>query len=128
MLERHLEEACFLWGQWERSLVSPEHSLEEVEGLEARLLAHLDALVLGGRRVAARLLLPALESDELESVGCAAFALLSQEEEAAEGERLVLERLVEGEEAQRAGIRRALQFVGGARLLERLGALLCCTR
>ncbi len=124
MLETHLEEASFLWGQWEHALVAPDHDLVEVGGLEARLLAHLDALVLGGRGVAARLLLPTLESDESETVGCAALALLSQEEAAAEGEQLVLDRLVEGEDAQRAGIRRALQLAGGSRLVERLGALL----
>jgi uncharacterized protein (TIGR02270 family) len=123
MLETHLEEACFLWGQWERALGAPDRDLSDVGVLEERRLAHVDALVLGGRRVAERLLLPVLEADEPETVGCAALALLLQEE-SAEGEQLVLGRFVEGTEEQRAGIRRALGLTGGSRLEGRLGALL----
>jgi uncharacterized protein (TIGR02270 family) len=63
--EEHLEEAAFLWTQWERALSAANYTLHEVAaGPEERLLAHLDALVLGGDRVAERLLQPALAAEE----------------------------------------------------------------
>jgi uncharacterized protein (TIGR02270 family) len=63
--EEHLEEAAFLWTQWERALSAANYTLEEVAaGPEERLLAHLDALVLGGDTVADRLLRPALVAGE----------------------------------------------------------------
>lgn len=61
IFEEHLAEAAFLWTQWERALAAANYTLREVAaGPEERLLAHLDALVLGGERVAERLLRPAL--------------------------------------------------------------------
>jgi uncharacterized protein (TIGR02270 family) len=63
--EEHLEEAAFLWTQWERALSAANYTLQEVAaGPEERLLAHLDALVLGGEPVAERLLRPALVAGE----------------------------------------------------------------
>ncbi|QQR45132.1 TIGR02270 family protein [Myxococcus xanthus] len=79
ILEDHLNEASFLWTQWERALVAPHYSLREVAGLEERLLAHLDGLVLGGPEVTRRLLEPALGSGESGSVEAAAFCLLAEE-------------------------------------------------
>src|SRR5262245_23201626 len=77
--EEHLEEAAFLWSQWERALHSPRYALADVaSGLEERLLAHLDGLVLGGGPVADKLLVPPLldESAEPDLVAAAAFALV----------------------------------------------------
>jgi uncharacterized protein (TIGR02270 family) len=77
VLEEHLDEAEFLWESWEQSLVAPNYTLEEVAaGVESRLLAHLDGLVIGGAAAAQRLLAPALESDESGRVSAAAAALL----------------------------------------------------
>ena len=51
--KEHLDEAAFLRQLWEQSLCSPQYSLAEIaQGPEERMLAHLDALVLGGARVA----------------------------------------------------------------------------
>ncbi|OJH37379.1 TIGR02270 family protein [Cystobacter ferrugineus] len=75
--EDHLDEATFQWSQWEQLLRAPDELLAEVTAGEERLLARLDALVLGGEPVAARLLKPALTSDEPERLSTAVFALLS---------------------------------------------------
>ncbi|HZH13161.1 MAG TPA: TIGR02270 family protein [Archangium sp.] len=77
--EEHLDEAAFLWSQWEHALVAPDQVLSEVADTEERLFARLDGLVLGGTPVTERLLLPALESDEPERVTAATYTLLSQE-------------------------------------------------
>ncbi len=67
VLERHLEEAAFLWTQWEAALADAAYTLAEVaEGPEWRLRAHLDALAVAGRGAVAGLLLPALEEGEPE--------------------------------------------------------------
>ena len=61
VVEEHLDDAEFLWSQWERSLVSPHHTLAEVATREEeRLLANVDGLVAGGASVRARLVVPAL--------------------------------------------------------------------
>jgi len=75
--ETHLDEAAFLWSQWERSLAASNYTLNEVaRGPEERLLAHLDGLVLGGQAVAERLLLPALGSEDPACLSDAAWVLL----------------------------------------------------
>jgi len=77
IVEEHLDEAEFLWGMWEHSLRAPNYDLDAVaRGPEARLAAHLDALVVNGPAVAPRLLVPALESDEPHRLTAAAAALL----------------------------------------------------
>jgi uncharacterized protein (TIGR02270 family) len=78
--EEHLGEAAFLWEQWERALDAANYTLAEIAaGPESRLLAHLDGLVLGGKPVADRLLLPAL-ADEPAVARPAAWVLLAAED------------------------------------------------
>jgi uncharacterized protein (TIGR02270 family) len=76
--EEHLDEASFLWEQWNRALVAPDSDLEETATLEERLLAHLDGLVLGGEPVARELLLPALDSEDPPRISAALWALLAE--------------------------------------------------
>ncbi|HEY0137513.1 MAG TPA: TIGR02270 family protein [Nannocystis sp.] len=79
IVEQHLDEAEFLWEQWEASLVAPNYALREVEeGPEARLIAHLDGLVVNGPLVVERLLLPTIADVDAEPtrVRAAALALL----------------------------------------------------
>jgi uncharacterized protein (TIGR02270 family) len=107
ILEEHLDEAAFLWSQWERALVAPDFDLSETAECEERLLAHLDGLVVGGEP-AEELLLPALETDEATRISSAAFALL-----AGPGQRGLQETLSvlhTGDAVQRAGIQRALEL------------------
>jgi uncharacterized protein (TIGR02270 family) len=122
VLEEHLEEAGFLWGAWERCLVAPNYTLEEVEAtVEARLEAHLDGLVIGGSRAVERLLVPALESEDSEQVAAAAAALLLG------GEAAGLERVVEALHelpAQRPALVRALQCSERADVPPRMRACL----
>ncbi|NVJ05751.1 TIGR02270 family protein [Myxococcus sp. AM001] len=81
VLEEHLDEATFLWAQWERSLSSPDFVLAEVAaGDEVRLLAHLEGLSLAGNVAVHRLLLPALESGEPGRARAAAHVLLASPE------------------------------------------------
>ena len=79
VVEEHLDEAEFLWEQWEHALVAPNYTLDELaDGPEARLMAHLDGLVVGGPEVARRLLLPTIDDEDAEPtrVRAAALALL----------------------------------------------------
>lgn len=76
--EEHLEEASFLWVQWNRALAAPDFNLEEVAALEERLLAHLDGLVVGGEPVARELLLPALDSGDPPRLSAALWALTAE--------------------------------------------------
>src|SRR5687767_2503153 len=77
VIEEHLEEAAFLWTQWETALDAPDFTLSEVaDTIEARLLAHLDALEIGGPAVARRLLEPALRDPDPTLSFPAAFTLL----------------------------------------------------
>lgn len=59
VMEEHFDEAEFLFGQWRTLLDSPLYTHEEfAAGPEARLLAHLDGLAIGGLPVVERILWP----------------------------------------------------------------------
>ncbi|NPC85981.1 hypothetical protein HPC49_48335, partial [Pyxidicoccus fallax] len=120
--EEHLSEAGFLWERWERGLASPAVDLTVTAAREERLLAHLDALTVGGSEVAGALLIPTLDSKAPTEVAAAAFALLASGEE---GARKVLERLEAGKGPALAGIQRALELddsLAPAALLPLLGS------
>jgi uncharacterized protein (TIGR02270 family) len=120
--EEHLDEAAFLWGQWEDALVGANYTLDEVaEGPEERLLAHLDGLVLGGKPVAERLLLPALADDDVGKVSAAAWALLQAED--ADHFETVSAALLSAEPPAYAAIARALELSHRADLVSRMTKL-----
>lgn len=107
--EEHLDEASFLWMQWNRALVAPDHNLQDAARLEERLLAHLDRLVVGGEPVARELLLPALDSEDPPRISAALWVLL------AEPGRVKLAEVVERVRAAapggpRAALQRALEL------------------
>jgi uncharacterized protein (TIGR02270 family) len=107
IFEEHLNEAAFLWGQWEDALVAANYNLGDViAGPESRLLAHLDALVLGGQPVADRLLLPALADDEPERIAAAAWALVQAEKD--DHQDAIIAAMVQSKPPVRAAIVRAL--------------------
>ena len=115
VVEEHLDDAEFLWSQWERALASPAYTLAEVaEREEERLLANVDglvtALVTAGEAVRERLLLPALEADAGSRRVAAAFALLASGDAAAA--EPVLRLLREGDAPLRASAERALGLAG----------------
>jgi uncharacterized protein (TIGR02270 family) len=79
--EEHLNEAAWLWREWEACLDSPVYTLSATaKGPEERLLAHLDGLVLGGEPVAQALLIPALAGEERFAIAAAAWALVQAED------------------------------------------------
>ncbi|HEY7725140.1 MAG TPA: TIGR02270 family protein [Anaeromyxobacteraceae bacterium] len=122
IVEEHLDEAGFLRQLWEEALRSPVYTLAEIAaGPEERMLAHLDGLVVAGRRAAEKLLLPALGGDDPGLVFAAAFALLASED--GDFTDAVLAALGEAEPEPRAAIRRALGVVPRADLGARLAAL-----
>ncbi|RKH20224.1 TIGR02270 family protein [Corallococcus sp. CA047B] len=80
VLEEHLGEASFLWNQRERGLVASNLTLVDVAEIEARLLAHVDGLIVAGVPAVEKLLIPALEEMEAEQVAAAAYTLLNVQE------------------------------------------------
>jgi uncharacterized protein (TIGR02270 family) len=82
IVEEHLDEAAFLYGMRNDRLSVPHYNLDDVRlGPEARLFAHVDALVVGGSSVRERLLIPTIRDDEAEPerVAAAALAMLRSE-------------------------------------------------
>lgn len=122
VVDEHLDEAGFLRQIWEEALRSPLYTLAEVAaGPEERMLAHLDGLVVAGRRAAEKLLLPALGEADTGQVFAAAFALLASED--GDFTDAVLEALGGAEPQPRAALRRALGVVPRTDLGARLAAL-----
>jgi uncharacterized protein (TIGR02270 family) len=121
IFEEHLDEAAFLWEQWELALEAANYTLDEVAGgPEERLRAHLDALVLGGRPVAERLLLPALEGEPAQA-WAAAWALLAAED--ADHFDPVLAALASAEPPKTTALARALALSDHPAVPARLAAL-----
>ena len=124
VVEEHLDEAEFLWEQWEQCLVAPNYTLGEViEGPEERLLAHIDGLVVNGPLVAERLLIPTLMDEDAEAmrVCAAALALLQTPGEA--GLAAVFAAVREAP-LQRSALARALECCDRGELGARLASLL----
>ena len=124
IVEEHLDEAEFLWEQWEHGLVAPHYTLSELaDGPEERLMAHLDGLVVNGPRVAERLLIPTIADLDAEPtrVRAAALALLQSPGEA--GVHAVLAAFHEAP-LQRDELARALECSDRPDLLPRISALL----
>jgi uncharacterized protein (TIGR02270 family) len=79
VVQEHLDEAGFGLERFEALLNSPILTLENLADIEALLDAHVDGLVIGGKAVAERLLLPLLIEGEAElpRVTAAALTLLA---------------------------------------------------
>lgn len=106
----HLDEAEFLFTSRELLLDAADHELAELElGPERRLLAHLDALVIGGPVVTERLLLPTIEDSEQDAMMIAAATLALFDAAPHEQCSRALALLDVGEATQREGLVRALQ-------------------
>jgi uncharacterized protein (TIGR02270 family) len=125
VLEYHLDEAVFLWKLWERALDSVLYTFPAVAGLEWRLQAHLSALAAGGRRVADRLLQPALSGKDLDQVRAAASALLLPGE--GQDVATVARAHAHGKQASRPAIMRALELSGSQEVSTALLPLLDLT-
>jgi uncharacterized protein (TIGR02270 family) len=119
VIEEHLDEAAFLWPQWERALVSPRYVPGEVmSGPEERLLAHVQGLLECGPPAVERLLLPALEEEPGRICAAALTLLVDGAREPLAG---LLDRLESGGEVYQDCIRRVLEVAGGDALTSCLG-------
>src|SRR4051812_46356461 len=77
-IEKHLGQAQGLWGQWHRSLASPDQNLAAAwRSGEERLHDHLAALRLGGLKAVIEVYLSALGTEDLGRLAAVAFALSS---------------------------------------------------
>lgn len=104
ILEEHVEEAAFLWGQRQAALMSPSFDAPALRRLEARIAAHTDALVLAGPAVRP-ILEQKLAGERDEALAAAHALLLSGESRDA---RAVLAALREAEGPALDGLRLAL--------------------
>jgi uncharacterized protein (TIGR02270 family) len=124
IVEEHLDEAEFLWEQWEASMVAPNYVLSEVEeGPEARLLAHLDGLVVNGPQVAECLLLPTIADIDAEPTRITAAALALLQMPGPAGFDAVFAEL-HSSPPQRQELARALECCELGPLYPRLGSML----
>lgn len=127
--QEHLDEAEFLFGQWENAQRSPAVTFDEARrGIELRLLAHIEALSVAAPPVAQHLLLPALEdaAGEWPRAAAAALALLHTEPVADRSREIFAALDKVGSEARR-GIVRALQVADVGYVVEEAkGALSAC--
>lgn len=124
IVEEHLDEAEFLWEQWEASLVAPNYMMQEVEvGPEARLMAHLDGLVVNGPKVAECLLLPTIADTDADPARIRAAALALLQTPGPAGFDAVFAEL-HSSPPQRPELARALECCELGPLYPRLGSML----
>jgi uncharacterized protein (TIGR02270 family) len=74
ILEEHLEELDFLWGQRQTALRSPKHTLRELRDLEERIEAHVQGLLVSPDHTVG-LLEPGLSAEEPGPAFVAAYGL-----------------------------------------------------
>ncbi len=78
VVEEHLAEAEFLLEQFDRTLSSPVLTLDTLaRGVEARALAHIHGLLIGGKAVRERLLDPALNHPDPNEAGITTAAAVT---------------------------------------------------
>ena len=121
--EEHLREAEFLFEVREAVLDTPHYDLAELEaGPEQRLLAHVDALVIGGPLVADRLLFATIddedEIEDYEAIAAASMAVLAQPH--TDRHERLFAILAQGHDTQLHGVSRALQLTDSTWLESRL--------
>ncbi len=105
VVEKHLQELCFLWEQRQEALMSQDWILSDVELWEQRMGAHLDALVIAGPEIIPLLKEKLAENDSAITFA-GAFVLLSQNSVPAAN--VVWETFVQAKGEQLDGVRDAL--------------------
>lgn len=111
VLALHLEEVAFLLGEREAAHASAAYTLPEItDGPERRLLAHAEALALGGPAAARRVLLPALGGEDPDLRAAAVLGLLGGE---AEGPDVVAAAFSTADPEGRAVLSRSLRVGPG---------------
>ena len=120
ILEEHLEELGFLWGQRRAALRSPLYSPRAFTHLEERIVAHLDGVLADGE-LALPLLEDTLAGEDFHAVFAAAYSLLNSKNETAATR--VVEAFARAEGAALMGLRDALCHAPCESVLPRLNAL-----
>ncbi len=121
VLREHLGAAGWAWSRWLDERSAPDLHLSDLAERERRLLAQVDALVVGGAPVQEQLLLPTLEGRDAGLAFAAACALLRSE--VGDRSAAVIARLrTAGPEARR-GIAGALELAAPDALDHELRAL-----
>jgi uncharacterized protein (TIGR02270 family) len=105
VIEKHLQELGFLWGQRRDALRSPDYRLPDVKRLDGRIEAHLDGLRIAGR-IAPELLAAHLETGDAETIFAAALGLLQLETPAAAA--ALMKSLLKARPGQVKALRQAL--------------------
>ena len=127
IVEEHLDDAEFLWEQWEHGLVAPNYTLAELaDGPEERLMAHLDGLVVNGPLVAERLLIPTLADVDAEPIRVRAAALALLQSSGDAGVQAVVDATLEFP-PQRLELARALECSARRDFNSRLSPLLAAS-
>lgn len=122
LLALHLEELELMWGQRDGAWRSPDWTVGALRKHDARIVAHVDALVLAAEE-GTRLTLEYLGKDEAHAVMTAAHVLLSRED--AEARALVGQLMPEARGVALDGWRQALRHVSIAphqAIVERMAA------
>ena len=83
LLQVHVEDLAFLWGQRRDALGSRKHTLREYSELNERIEAHLQGLLVAEPAALVGWLQPRLAGGDRNEVFAAAYALLRLDESAA---------------------------------------------
>jgi uncharacterized protein (TIGR02270 family) len=121
ILEEHLEELAFLWGQRTNALRSSDYTMREIRLLEERIEAHADGLLVVGDRLVP-FVEEALAGDDPNTLFAATFALLRLNTDASL--QRVLRALESAAEPRLEGIRAALCHGPIDRLVHHLQSIL----
>jgi uncharacterized protein (TIGR02270 family) len=105
VIEKHIEELGFLWGQRTAAVRSPDWKLPEVQRLDRRIEAHLDGLIVAAKADLAAFELH-LKAEDPGAVTAAAAALLQVH--TPEAAKPVVDSLLTAEPDKIDSIRRAL--------------------
>lgn len=120
ILEEHLEELAFLWGQRQRALRDPDYTLRSFSDLEGRIEAHLRGVLVAGEQ-SLPLLEGELSSDDELVVFASAFSLLHSRVPSSAS--LVFDAFRGAQGNKLAGLRQALSHGPIDQLEGRIGSL-----
>jgi uncharacterized protein (TIGR02270 family) len=120
ILEEHLEELAFLWGQRRRALRDPDYTLRSFSDLEGRIEAHLRGVLVAGDQ-SLPLLEAELSSDDELVVFASAFSLLHSRVPSAAS--LVFDAFRSAQGNRLAELRQALSHGPIDHLQSRIGSL-----
>lgn len=107
ILEEHLAEIGFLWGQRHEALSSPDYTFHDFAELDGRILAHLSGVLTTGPR-APDLVAAGLDSDDGLETFASAFSLLHMADP--EGIARLLGQFSAAEDERLDGLRDALAY------------------